>query len=84
MVVWLLLTCLAIITNIAAGKEVVTEFKVVPNKPGKIEVALDTPPIESSICKFEWDSSGATVEVCLPLLQLIHSRPTAKSTDLAV
>lgn len=46
------------------AKEEVVEFKVVPNKPGKIEVALDTPPIESSTCWFEWDSSGATVEVC--------------------
>ncbi|PXF41714.1 hypothetical protein BWQ96_08560 [Gracilariopsis chorda] len=49
-------------TNLAAGKEVEIEFRIVPNKPGKVEVALDTPPIESSTCIFEWDSSGATVE----------------------
>lgn len=47
----------------AAGKEVQQEFKIVPNKPDNIELALDTPPIESSTCKFEWDSTGATVEV---------------------
>lgn len=45
------------------AKEVELEFKVVPNKAGEIEVALDTPPIPSSTCRFEWDSSGATVEV---------------------
>ncbi|CAN8061961.1 unnamed protein product [Agarophyton chilense] len=43
-------------------KEAQLEFKVVPNKAEKIEIALDTPPIESSTCIFEWDSSGATVE----------------------
>lgn len=47
----------------AVAKEVEFEFKVVPNKAGDIEVALDTPPIPSSTCRFEWDSSGATVEV---------------------
>lgn len=47
----------------AHAKEVEMEFKVVPNKAGDIEVALDTPPIPSSTCRFEWDSSGATVEV---------------------
>jgi len=45
------------------AKEVQLEFKVVPNTPGIIEVALDTPPIPASTCHFEWDSSGATVEV---------------------
>lgn len=47
----------------AEAKEAQLEFKVVPNRPGKIEIPLDTPPIESSTCRFEWDSSGATVEV---------------------
>lgn len=48
---------------LADGKEVRHEFKIVPNKPDSVEVALDTPPIESSTCKFEWESTGATVEV---------------------
>lgn len=48
---------------LGAAKEVEVEFKIVPNKAGKVEVALDTPPIPSSTCRFEWDSSGATVEV---------------------
>lgn len=71
-------------TNLAAGKEVEIEFRIVPNKPGKVEVALDTPPIESSTCIFEWDSSGATVEVCPPLLQLDHARPPPQTTNLTV
>lgn len=54
-------------------KEFSEEFKVVPNKAGKIEVALDTPPIESSTCRFEWDSSGATVEVRSLDLSIISS-----------
>lgn len=49
----------------ASAKEVETEFKIVPGKAGNVEVALDTPPIPSSTCRFEWDSSGATVEVSL-------------------
>lgn len=55
---------LSMILSQGLCKEFSEEFKVVPNKAGKIEVALDTPPIESSTCRFEWDSSGATVEVC--------------------
>lgn len=58
----LMLWCAATITQQCHSKEISEEFKIVPNKGGRIEVALDTPPIESSTCKFEWDSSGATVE----------------------
>lgn len=55
---------------LANAKEASLEFKVVPNKAGDIEVALDTPPIPSSTCRFEWDSSGATVEVRLQIVKL--------------
>lgn len=55
------LVALALV-GVSLGKEVSEEFKIVPNKGGKVEVALDTPPIESSTCRFEWQSSGATVE----------------------
>ena len=53
---------LAAVAALGTAKDASIEFKVVPNKEGKIEVALDTPPIESSTCWFEWDSRGATVE----------------------
>lgn len=60
----LLLTAAVVcLVSVCAGKEVQFEFKIVPNKAGDIEVALDTPPIKSSTCRFEWDSTGATVEV---------------------
>jgi hypothetical protein len=49
--------------GIVAGKEAVLEFKVVPGNPGRISVALDTPPIPSSTCVFEWTSTGATPEM---------------------
>lgn len=54
---------LLLLFGLSSAKEAQLEFKVVPNKAGKIEIALDTPPIESSTCFFEWDSTGATVEV---------------------
>eukprot|EP00177_Eucheuma_denticulatum_P000841 GFKZ01001515.1.p1 GENE.GFKZ01001515.1~~GFKZ01001515.1.p1 ORF type:complete len:104 (+),score=13.51 GFKZ01001515.1:318-629(+) len=56
-----LLTAFVMLHQLSA-KEVETEFKVVPGKAGDVEVALDTPPIPSSTCRFEWDSFGATVE----------------------
>lgn len=62
----LLPCCLAVamcVANVALAKEVSEEFKIVPGKPGDLSVALDTPPIDSSTCRFEWDSNGATVEV---------------------
>lgn len=59
----LLLLIIALFLHHASAKEVETEFKIVPGQTGNIEVALDTPPIPSSTCRFEWDSSGATVEV---------------------
>lgn len=55
----------ALLAYHAFAKEAELEFKVVPGKAGNVEVALDTPPIPSSTCRFEWDSNGATVEVSL-------------------
>lgn len=69
------------LATLGFGKQVTEEFKVVPNKAGQIEVALDTPPIKSSSCRFEWDSSGATVEVsfmnipCFELNECAQNRP---------
>lgn len=48
---------------VVQSKENVVEFKVVPNKDGSVSVALDTPPIPSSTCTFEWTSNGATTEL---------------------
>lgn len=51
------------LAGLAFAKEVREEFKILPNAPGKVEVALDTPPIAGSTCTFEWDASGATPEL---------------------
>lgn len=59
----MLIGILILVIALGEAKEVEVEFKIVPNKAGDVEVALDTPPIPSSTCRFEWDSSGATVEV---------------------
>lgn len=60
---WVVLAVLVTFGASANAKEEQVEFKVVPNKGGEVSVALDTPPMESSTCRFKWDSTGATVEV---------------------
>lgn len=61
---WCLAAFLLLLTiGGAHAKEAVHEFKVVPGKPGRVTVALDTPPIPSSSCTFEWASTGATTEM---------------------
>lgn len=47
----------------AYGKTESTTFKIVPGQDGKVDVALDTPPIASSTCAFEWAANGATTEM---------------------
>lgn len=61
----LLLRCLvlSVAAACALAKEEVLEFKVVPGNPGRVTVALDTPPMPSSSCTFEWASTGATPEM---------------------
>ncbi len=49
------------LTSILA-KQVVQEFQIHPGTDGKVSVALDTPPIASSTCVFEWSAMGATPE----------------------
>lgn len=58
-----LLSVVALFALCVDGKEETTEFKIVPGSAGKVEVALDTPPILSSTCVFEWASTGATTEL---------------------
>lgn len=70
----LILTVLMGLIGCYDGKEVQHEFKIVPNKPDNVEVALDTPPIESSTCKFEWESTGATVEVWISKPRLFNEK----------
>jgi hypothetical protein len=55
--------CVLLLSSVVSAKEVAEEFKIVPGNPGRVTVALDTPPIPSSTCTFEWSSAGATTEM---------------------
>lgn len=72
MKIWLHYLIGGALLQICLAKEVALDFMVTPGKAGKVEVALDTPPIPSSTCKFEWDSMGATVEVSYKLLSMTN------------
>lgn len=53
---------LLVLVQVTIAKQVVQEFKIHPGTDGKVSVALDTPPIASSTCTFEWAAMGATPE----------------------
>jgi len=58
-----LLFFLSVLLSTVCGKEESKEFKIVPGSDGVVSIALDTPPIASSTCTFEWHSNGATPEM---------------------
>ncbi|GAB0492955.1 hypothetical protein MMPV_004226 [Pyropia vietnamensis] len=48
--------------GVALTKSETLPFTVHPGSPGSVEVALDTPPIPSSTCSFDYATVGATPE----------------------